>query len=92
MNGEECSWILSKDIIQSIEQFCDDNDAESPTKQMIGQTLARSGFSKKRSSEGPLYQMFGTNATKIMRPYVIRLEDMAVPYDEDSSSYIKEED
>lgn len=90
--GEEGPWIGTKDIIQSIEQFCEDNGVESPSKQKIGHTLARFGFCSRRKPEGKEYQIFGTNSEKLLRPYVIRNEDLSVAYDGGDETFIDEDD
>lgn len=89
---EVCVWISTSDIITSIEQFCEDNEAEYPSKQKIGATLARLGFFKRRFQEGNRYQVFGCEADSIMRPYLIRFEDLSVEYDGGTGSYIREDD
>ena len=85
-------WIGTKDITQSIEQFCDDNGVEAPSKQKIGHTLARFGFVSKRLSEGKEYLVYGADSDKILRPYVIQNEDLSVAYDGGDGSYIEEDD
>lgn len=89
---EVCEWIPTADVISSIEQFCDDNEAECPSKQKIGQTLARMGFFKKRHQEGNRYQVFGCDCEKLKHPYIIKWEDMSVSYDGGKDSFIKEDD
>lgn len=91
-NQEQGVMIPSSTIIASIEQFCDDNASEMPSKQAIGHTLGRLGFYKKRKPGGVEYLMYGTNEQMLLRPYIIKYEDLSVAYEDDGGSYIKEED
>lgn len=89
---EVCEWVPTADIITSIEQFCDDNEAECPSKQKIGHTLAKLGFFKKRNQEGNMYQIYGCEADSLRRPYLIKWEDMSVSYEGGKESFISEDD
>lgn len=90
--NENGAWVNTRDIMQSIEQFCEDNGVESPSKQKVGHTLARFGFSSRRRTDGKEYLLFGADAERILRPYVIQNEDFTVPYDGGDESYILEDD
>lgn len=85
-------WVNTRDIMQSIEQFCEDNGVEAPSKQKVGHTLARFGFSSRRRTDGKEYQFFGCDVERLLRPYVIQNEDLTVPYDGGGDSYILEDD
>lgn len=85
-------WVSTQDIITSIEQFCDDNEVECPSKQKIGHSMAKLGFFKKRHPEGNRYQVYGCDVEQLRRPYIIRWEDMSVDYDGGKESFIKEDD
>lgn len=89
--GEQGIWIPTDYIIQSIYQYCQDNDGEMPTKQRIGATLGRLNFSKKRTSSGYEYLMYGVSMNAINRSFIIRNEKFLddLKYEEsDEESYI----
>lgn len=92
--SENAAWIGTKELLQSLEQFCEDNDVEMPSRKMFGETMNRfgSGFSKKRGADGFQYQIFGSNEQKIMRPYVVKNEDLSVAYDGGDGTCIDEND
>ena len=93
-NNEVSEMIDTKTMIDSLEQFCDDNEAEMPSKQKFGSTMARygCGFFKKRYPEGYKYQVFGCTSEQLLHPYVIRYEDMSVGYEGGKERYIDEDD
>lgn len=93
-NGEIGTWISTKDMLESLEQFCEDNNAEMPSKQLFGQTMARvgRGFYKKRFPEGFKYQIFGCDAERLKKSFIIIDEDMEVEYIEDDDTFIGEDD
>lgn len=92
--NENCAYIETKVLLDSLAQFCEDNEVEMPSKQMFGATMTRfgSGFSKKRYPEGFRYQVFGCNEERLARPYVILNEDLSVAYDGEDGTYIDEND
>lgn len=92
IDGENGAWVETRDIIQSIEQFCDDNGVESPSKQKVGHTMARFGFVSKRMAEGKSYLIYGADSERLLRPYVIKNEDLSVAYDGGNDSFINEDD
>lgn len=90
---QECyNWIHSSDIIESIQQFCEDNYAEMPSPQKVGHSLARLGFIKNRYADGNRYQMFGIDKDMIKKPYVITMEDLSVPFEPSGTTCINEDD
>ena len=89
---ENYEFIDTKTMLVSLEQFCEDNNADMPTKQCFGSTMANAfGFHKKRFPEGNRYQVYGCTSDKLMRPYVVRNEDLSVPYEGDGG-FIKDDD
>jgi putative DNA primase/helicase len=92
--NEVSVYIDTKTLLESLEQFCEDNNVDMPSKQLFGATMTRygCGFHKRRYAEGFRYQIFGCTEERLMKPYVVKNEDMSVPYDDDSSSFISEDD
>ena len=91
--SETYEWIDTKTMLDSLAQFCDDNNADMPSRQTFGATMGNAfGFHKKRYPEGNRYQVFGCTSEKMMQPYVVRNEDFSVPYDGDDNTYIREDD
>jgi putative DNA primase/helicase len=90
--NEEPVWIKTNDMMASIEAFCQDNGAEMPSKQKIGHSLNALGFLKEHRSDGNWYMVYGCNAQRLSRPFIIRNEDLSVPYQEEKGSFIKEDD
>lgn len=92
--SENAAWLGTKELLDSLAQFCEDNDVEIPSKKMFGETMNRfgNGFSKKRYPEGYRYQVFGCNEDKLSKPYVIKNEDLSVAYDGGDGSCIDEND
>lgn len=74
VKGEAYIWMPTADVIESIFSFCEDNDADMPSKQLIGHTLSKMGFGKKRDREGYLYKMYGVMEGDLIRSFVIRNE------------------
>lgn len=91
-NQENYAWINAKDILASVEAFCQDNYAEVPSKQKIGHTLKSLGFVKQRRAEGIEYMVYGANEERISRPFIIQNEDLSVPYEDEKGSFIKDDD
>ena len=93
-NGELGTWISYADMRDSLEQFCEDNNAEMPTKQMFGQTMGRvgRGFVKKKQADGMYYHVFGCDAERLKRPFTIIDEDMEIEYIEEEGTFIREDD
>ena len=91
-NQENCDWVRTDDIVASIEAFCEANDAEIPSRQKIGHTLGKFGFSKRKKSYGNEYQIFGCNAERMSRPFIIADEDLSIEYEEEKGSFILEDD
>lgn len=92
--SEISEYIDTKTLLDSLAQFCEDNEVETPSAQKFGATMTRygAGFYKKRYPEGFRYQIFGCSSDKLMRPYVIKNEDLSVAYDGGDDSYISEDD
>ena len=80
--------------LESLEQFCEDNNAEMVSKQMFGQTMARigRGFTKKKFTDGFHYHVFGCDSKKLQQPFIIIDEDMEIEYIEEADTFIKEDD
>lgn len=91
-NQENYVWINAKDILASIEAFCQDNYAEVPSKQKVGHAMNALGFVKRRRMEGVEYMVFGGNEERISRPFIIQNENLDVPYEEDKGTFIRDED
>lgn len=85
-------WISSADICNSIEQFCQDNNVEEVSKQKVGHTLSDMGFAWKKKADGKYYLMYGTEEGLIMRPYIIKNEDLSVEFDGGKETFINEND
>lgn len=87
-------FISTKDMLVSLQQFCEDNEVECPSQQKFGSTMVRYGigFHKKRFPEGNRYQVFGCTTERLLRPYVILNEDLSVEYDDEKGTYIDEND
>lgn len=92
--NENSEYIDTRTMIQSLEQFCEDNNVECPSNQLFGATMARYGvgFHKKRTADGNKYQVFGCTSEQLMRPYIIKDEDLSVPYDCEKGSFIDSND
>ena len=93
--GEQGVYVPTRIIMQSIEQFCSDNDVQIPTKQKIGTTLGNLNFMKRRMSEGFSYKMYGVSTKDLLRPFLIRNErfdsDMRYLEGEDETYIIPED-
>lgn len=92
--GELPVMVPTKYIVQSVEQYCEDNDAEETMSvQRIGTTLGKLRFVKKRMASGFEYKMYGITIDDILNRYVIRdkvfIDD---PEDGEEETYIEEAD
>lgn len=90
--NENYEWIKTNDIVASIEAFCYDNNVNPPSKQLIGHTMSKLGFTKTRKNDGNYYMIYGGTLERISRPLVIATENMSVPYDDEKGSFISEDD
>lgn len=90
--NENCAWLKTKDIIASIEAFCQDNYAEVPSKQKVGATLKALGFVKQRKAEGSEYLVFGCTPERISRPFIIQNENLGEAYSEEKGTFVREDD
>ena len=81
-------------LLESLEQFCADNEVEMVSKQKFGQTMARigSGFFKKRGHKGCEYQIFGCTPERLKEHFVISKESMKIDYIEEKGTFITEDD
>lgn len=92
VRGEQSSKIQSKYIIQSINKFCEDNDVDQLSNQRIGTTLGKLNFSKKRTSAGYEYIMYGVSEKDIMKSYVIYDQKYFDDEYDEENSYLEEGD
>lgn len=91
--SEISEWIDTRTMLESLAQFCEDNNVDTPSKQSFGATMTNAfGFHKKRYPEGNRYQVFGCTADRLMKPYVVRNEDFSVPFDAEGNTFIMEDD
>lgn len=93
--NEICTWIKFSDMVESIENFCRDNNADLPTIQKIGQTLGRAnghGFYKERRIDGIYYQVYGCVAEALKRPFIIADADLPVEDATERDTFIMEDD
>ena len=84
-------WVSTTDICNSIDQFCEDNNAEPVSKQKVGHTLA-SLFTWKKQADARYYLMYGTSEGQILKPYIIKNEDFTVEFDGGRDTFIDEND
>lgn len=96
-DGELSNYISTEALLDSLEQFCEDNNAEMPTKQLFGQTMAKIGvgFAKKRNADGFKYCIYGCNEEQLKYHFIIENEDIAPErdvFENDRDSYIIEDD
>lgn len=92
VKGEVCDWIHTKDVMASIEAFCQDNDVEVPSQQKIGATMNKLGFSHRVKATGKQYQVWGCTTDRISRPFVISRENLGVEYMDEKGTFITEND
>ena len=92
--GEVGVWLTTKDMLESLEQFCEDNNCDMPSKQLFGQTMARvgRGFTKKQFQEGNRYLVYGCDSERIKNHFVIVNEDMECEYIQEEGTFINEDD
>lgn len=92
--NENYEYIKAKDMMESLERFCQDNNVEMVSKQKFGHTMSRigNGFHKKHSPDGLVYQVYGCTAERLKIPFVIEEANMAVEYIQEKDSFIKEDD
>lgn len=91
-NREQSMYISAKDIMASLEQFCNDNDTPMVSQQKMGQTLSNMHFDKKRTQAGFEYRVFGVGLQDIFKPFIIRNESFEDRYEEDLDTCIETED
>ena len=89
---EEYTLIPSSEMIESLNQFCKDNDVEPVTGQKFGHTMSKLGFGKKRSQDGNSYIVYGCNAERLKEKFVINDANLQVDYVEEKGTFIKEDD
>lgn len=100
VRGEAFSWFTTAEICEYIFTFCEDNDADMPSKQKIGHTLANMRFEKKRNRDGFLYKFYGVMQSDLLRPFIIRNETFIssadkmryTDNDDNTDTYIDETD
>lgn len=92
VNNEIYNYISTKDMLESVTRFCEDNCVEIPSKQKFGTEMRSLGFYKKRDADGFSYQIFGKDLYGIKQPFVIDEEEFATPYVEESGTFITDED
>lgn len=91
----ETGLLISAELMmKSIEQFCEDNEADMPTKQRFGHTMRDygGGFFKKRTKDGVFYKVYGITEDRLMEHFFVKLENMACETASESMYYIKDED
>jgi len=92
--GEPGRWMSAGFLIKSLNRFCEDNEEGPVTKQKFGQSMARigKGFSKEHHQDGNYYLVYGCEEERLMRPFVIKNEDMEVEDCREKGGYIREDD
>lgn len=89
---ENPDYIPTEELLKSLEQFCQDNDVEMPSKQKFGHTMSKIGFAKKRTQSGYDYIIFGCNRDRIKEKFVIHDASLEVEYIEEKGTFITEDD
>jgi len=92
--GENGVWIDTKTMMDSLNAFCETNGAEPVSKQLFGQTMARTGrgFFKEHRGDGNYYLVYGCNSDRLAEPFNIRDGDMEIEYVEQKGTFIREDD
>ena len=90
--NENPDYIPTEELLKSLEQFCQDNDVEMPSKQKFGHTMSKIGFAKKRTQSGYDYIIFGSNRERIKEKFVIHDASLEVEYIEEKGTFITEDD
>lgn len=78
--GEAPKVVPGDKLRRSLERFCEDNDVETPSDASFGIWMNKLGFTKKRTSTGRLYEVYGVTAEALTRHFVIKNE--AFPLDD----------
>ena len=74
-------WVSTKDLLDSIYSFCDDNDVVGhPSRQKFGVTMSKHGFKKSRMSEGCTYNIYGCNKNGLKHNFIIDNESFETTY------------
>lgn len=90
--GELSTMLSASDILESVNRFCEDNDIDTVSAQLVGHTLSKLKYIRKNRSDGKWYEVFGVDRRQIMRPFIIRNEDFDLGYSKEYGTYIKDED
>lgn len=97
---ENCYYISTQSLIESLNKFCMDNDLSEedlPTKQLFGQTMNKHNFSKRRGTGGFSYRIYGCTEEGLKHDFIIQKESMETRYfykenEPDKESELDEED
>lgn len=87
-------WLPVSTMMKSLEQFCEDNNADMVSKQKFGATMSkiRGGFYKRRFADGMRYRVYGCTEEHLMDSFIIKNEDMGTDYLPEKGTFILEDD
>jgi P4 family phage/plasmid primase-like protien len=95
--GEQPTLVPTNVINDSVYAYCEDNDAaQLPTKQKIGNTLGYLHFEKKRVSSGYRYALYGVSVDDLKQSFVIQdhrfYDEVMEELDDEEETYIDDTD
>jgi phage/plasmid-associated DNA primase len=90
--GEQGTWISNKFLLQSLWNFCEDNDVEKPSAQKFGHTMTRKQFDKKRIGAGMCYRVYGVDEEDLKDVYIVSEESLDSAGTSEELHYITMED
>lgn len=90
--GERCLWVHNQQLLNHLWQFCDDNDAERPSKQMFGHAMTRKRFDRKRMSDGVYYRIYGGDEEDMAERIIVSASGMESKFSAEKLYYIENDD
>ena len=90
--GERCMWVHNQKLLEHMWQFCDDNDAERPSKQKFGHTMTRKRFDRKRLSDGVYYRIYGGDEEDMGERIIVSDSGMESKESHEKLFYIERDD
>jgi putative DNA primase/helicase len=87
--------VPAKEMLDSINTFCEDNDVDGVSFQKMGATfrsIGRGFLKKKRKMDGWNYMVYGCTVERMKLPFVIQDEKLDTEYVNQDGTYIDESD
>lgn len=85
-------WVNAKELMESLSDFCDNNEGVMVSGQFFGASMNSQGFMKKRRGDGMYYQIYGCSQKDMKIPFSIEDDSLGVTFVEDRDTFIDDND